>query len=323
LTKTVNNTTPAVLSNITFTISATNTGPDPATGVVVTENLPSGFTYVSSTTNPNTTTYNNATGLWTIGNMAVNETVTLTITATVNLTGSYVNTAEITASLLIDPNSTPNNNNPAEDDQASVTIVPNFGNDPDPDPNPTPRQQTTTTVQPVVTGFLIPVTGFAPNKVTPLNADSKPVYQPTDLRIEIPTVNVNLPVVGVDFKKGNWDVSWLQDQAGWLAGTSYPTWSGNSVLTAHSVDNNGKPGAFSNLKYLAKGEYIFVYADGYRYTYQVVSNKLLQPTDASVLKHEEKSFITLITCDTYDEASGAYLLRTVVKAALVDVAALK
>jgi LPXTG-site transpeptidase (sortase) family protein len=132
-----------------------------------------------------------------------------------------------------------------------------------------------------------------------------------------------MPVVGVDFKKGNWDVSWLQNEAGWLSGTAYPTWNGNSVLTAHSVNKDGKPGVFANLKSIGVGEYIFVYSEGYRYTYKVVSNDLLQPTDFSVLKHEDKSFLTLITCDTYDEGTGAYLLRTVVRAELVDVAAVK
>ena len=40
---------------------------------------------------------------------------------------------------------------------------------------------------------------------------------------------------------------------------------------------------------------------------------------ASVMKHEDKSFLTLITCDTYDEKTGTYLHRVVIGAALVDV----
>jgi LPXTG-site transpeptidase (sortase) family protein len=171
--------------------------------------------------------------------------------------------------------------------------------------------------------FLIPVTGFAPDMVTKLDASSRPAYDPTSITIEIPVLKVKTSIVGVESKKGSWDVSWLQDQVGWLNGTAYPTWKGNSVLTAHVVNADGKPGVFSHLKSLGLGEYIFVYSSGYRYTYKVVSNTLVQPDDASVMKHEEKSFLTLITCDTYDEKTGTYLRRVVIGATLVDVHPIK
>jgi LPXTG-site transpeptidase (sortase) family protein len=106
---------------------------------------------------------------------------------------------------------------------------------------------------------------------------------------------------------------------GWLNGTAYPSWKGNSVLTAHVVGVDGRPGVFFRLKSLGIGEYIFLYGFGYRYTYQVVSNALVQPTDASVMGHEEKPFLTLITCDSYDEKTATYLRRVAVGAKLVDV----
>ncbi|QNK64746.1 DUF11 domain-containing protein [Pedobacter sp. PAMC26386] len=93
--KTVNNSTPAVGSNVVFTLLATNNGPSAGTGITVTDLLPAGYTYVSSTP-PVGTTYNNVTGLWTIGSLANTATSTLTITATVNATGPYGNTATIT-----------------------------------------------------------------------------------------------------------------------------------------------------------------------------------------------------------------------------------
>jgi sortase (surface protein transpeptidase) len=42
------------------------------------------------------------------------------------------------------------------------------------------------------------------------------------------------------------------------------------------------------------------------------------PGDKTVMKHEEKSYLTLITCDAYDEKTGAYLKRIAVRAVLVD-----
>jgi LPXTG-site transpeptidase (sortase) family protein len=172
-------------------------------------------------------------------------------------------------------------------------------------------------------GFLIPVTGFAPNTVTELNPASRVAYDSTDLTIKIPAIKVNTTIVGVQLKDGNWDVSWLQNKAGWLNGTAYPTWTGNSVLTAHSVYSNGQPGIFSNLKDLNAGEYIFVYSLGNRYTYKVISNKLVQPNDITVLQHEDKPYLTLITCNDYNEKTGTYLQRVAVRAVLIDVRAEK
>ncbi len=167
--------------------------------------------------------------------------------------------------------------------------------------------------------FLIPVTGFAPSVVTNLDVSSRPAYDETQLMLEIPVIKVKAPIVGVRLKDGNWDVSWLQNQVGWLNGTAYPTWTGNSILTAHVVNADGKPGVFTGLKALGVGEYIFLISSGYRYTYKVVSNAYVSPDDASVFKHEEKAFLTLITCDTYDEKTRTYLRRVAVHAALVDV----
>ena len=167
--------------------------------------------------------------------------------------------------------------------------------------------------------FLIPVTGFTPDFVTELSPSSRNVYNPTGLSIEIPVLSVKTSIEGVQLKNGNWDVSWLQNQVGWLNGTAYPTWMGNSVLMGHAVDAVGKPGVFSKLKSLNAGEYIFVYDLGYRYTYKVVSNEFVQPDDISILAHEEKAYLTLVTCANFDEKTATYLQRIVVRAVLVDV----
>ncbi len=101
--KTVNNTTPNVGDIVTFTITVTNMGPDDATGVEVTDNLPSGYTFVSAT--PSQGTFIG--GVWTIGNLPFPGTVTLLINATVNASGNYLNLAQITDSDQIDIDSDP------------------------------------------------------------------------------------------------------------------------------------------------------------------------------------------------------------------------
>jgi LPXTG-site transpeptidase (sortase) family protein len=108
IVKTVSSSTPPYLSNVIFTITATNNGPSAATGVQVTDLLPApALLYVSSTTS-GATTYSSLTGLWTIGAMANGATATLTITATVNTLGSATNTATKTAADQVDP--VPGNN---------------------------------------------------------------------------------------------------------------------------------------------------------------------------------------------------------------------
>ncbi|WP_334056460.1 isopeptide-forming domain-containing fimbrial protein [Polaribacter sp. P097] len=78
----VDNATPNVGQNVTFTINVTNNGPNDETNTSLTSLLPNGFAFVSAT--PSQGTYNDGSGLWTIGNITQNTTETLTIVATVN-----------------------------------------------------------------------------------------------------------------------------------------------------------------------------------------------------------------------------------------------
>ncbi len=92
---------------VTFTINVQNTGPDDATGVEVTDLLPSGFLYDSHVTMSGT--YNSGSGAWNIGTVTVGQTVTLTITATVNGSGDFTNLAEVTNANGQDDDSDVNN----------------------------------------------------------------------------------------------------------------------------------------------------------------------------------------------------------------------
>jgi uncharacterized repeat protein (TIGR01451 family)/gliding motility-associated-like protein len=97
--------TPSINSNVEFTLTATNNGPNHATGVKVTDLLTAGFRFVSAT--PSVGTYNSTTGIWNIGNLNLAATASLTINAIVNENGPHVNTATITG-VEGDPNLTNN-----------------------------------------------------------------------------------------------------------------------------------------------------------------------------------------------------------------------
>ncbi|MFT3705609.1 MAG: Ig-like domain-containing protein [Agriterribacter sp.] len=114
ITKTVNDTKPAINSSVTFTLTATNIGLGSALGVSVSDLLPSGYTYTSNTASTGTS-YNSSTGLWSIGTMASNGSATLSIVAKVNASGNYTNTAIISGTQT-DANTT--------NDTATVTTTP-------------------------------------------------------------------------------------------------------------------------------------------------------------------------------------------------------
>ncbi|HEV7902886.1 MAG TPA: DUF11 domain-containing protein [Pyrinomonadaceae bacterium] len=119
LTKTANNSAPLINQLVTFTLTVTNAGPTNTTGVTVRDLLPAGLSFVSATP---AAAYNNTTGVWTIGNLNSGSNSTLQIVARVTTSGAITNTAQVTASAVTDPDSTPNNNVAAEDDQASVLL---------------------------------------------------------------------------------------------------------------------------------------------------------------------------------------------------------
>ncbi len=113
VTQTADILAPALLSQVSFEIRAVNHGLSNAHGVRVDDLLPSGFSFISASAG--TGSYNNTTGVWTIGALNNGQEAVLTITANVNATGSYTNRAIISGSLF-----DPNNDN----DTTTLTLSP-------------------------------------------------------------------------------------------------------------------------------------------------------------------------------------------------------
>ncbi len=108
VTKSVDNASPGLGTNVVFTIIATNNGPSDAAGVQVNDLLPLGLTFVSGVASSGS--YVNATGVWTVGSLANGASATLTLTATVNRAQAQVNQATSTGQGGVD---TQGNNNTA------------------------------------------------------------------------------------------------------------------------------------------------------------------------------------------------------------------
>lgn len=169
---------------------------------------------------------------------------------------------------------------------------------------------------------VLPQTGFAPavKSFLPNQPADKAYHSMGELWLEIPRLDAKMPIVGVPPTSTGWDVSWLQNQAGWLQGTAFPTWAGNSVLTAHVYDVNGNIGPFGTLNTLRYGDRVIVHGWGQQYMYEVRSFRVVAPENVrSVMQHEEIPWVTLMTCKGYDEKTDSYENRLIVRAIQVEI----
>lgn len=120
LTKQVTSGPTYVGDSATFLVTVHNDGPDAAPDVVVRDLLPAELSLLSTT--PSAGDYDPDTGLWSVGTIPEGRSETLSVTATVNAP-TATNRAEVAFSGAADPDSTPGNGVPGEDDQAEATVT--------------------------------------------------------------------------------------------------------------------------------------------------------------------------------------------------------
>jgi uncharacterized repeat protein (TIGR01451 family) len=101
LTKAVSDPTPNVGDTITFTLTLSDSGPDSATNVTISDLLPTGLQFVSAS--PSQGSYNSATGTWAVGTVAAATPQTLRIQAKVVSPAAQTNTAAVSHSDQFDP----------------------------------------------------------------------------------------------------------------------------------------------------------------------------------------------------------------------------
>jgi uncharacterized repeat protein (TIGR01451 family) len=106
LSASVDNAMPAVGDTVTFLVGLGSLGPDTATNVTVANPIPVGLTLVLA--HPSQGDYSPSTGIWQLGTVTNLDFPTLSLQTLVVGTGEAFNTATITHSDQIDPNSTNN-----------------------------------------------------------------------------------------------------------------------------------------------------------------------------------------------------------------------
>ncbi len=288
---------------ITWTLEVTNNGNADALDVVVTDNMPSFVDILGVQVTPDegqVITIVNKVVTLELGTVSPGEVYTIVITTRVNDLGQSPggeNNVVVTTTSL-DEDITNNV------DDFFVVIVE------EPEANEEPIAEE------------LPDAGFAPNRVTflPPQPESLRYFSYSDMWLEIPKLNVSIPIVGVPLTENGWDVSWLGGNAGYLNGTAFPTWAGNTGITAHTILPNGLDGPFAHLDQLVWGDKVVIHAWGLRYVYEVRFVRQVSPqSTGTVLGHEILDWVTLITCDFYDEVLRQYLTRVVAQAVLVSV----
>jgi large repetitive protein len=317
--KSVDNSHPLPGNVVTFTLVIANDGPgtnSDAFDVVINDRVPNGLTYVPGSlvfggVIPTSWSDLNApllTATWDTLPIGASATITFQTTVHLGHGGGATNTAAVEWSSL--PGDFGDPQSPYNGYSTERYYDPN---------DPVNIYGTSSSARVQVPA--LPDTGFAPGRVTslPQQPAEKPYASLDKLRLQIPAIGVNIPIVGVPASAESWDLTWLSNEAGYLEGTAYPTWNGNSGITAHVYDANGSPGPFVNLNKLKWGDQAIIEMNGRKYVYEVRENIKTFAGDLSVLRHEEQPWLTLITCQGFNEQTGKYIWRVAVRAVLVRV----
>lgn len=160
-------------------------------------------------------------------------------------------------------------------------------------------------------------------EIPPLNME---IYPP-DMRIVIPRINQNVPVVGVkneNLVARKWDEleadiqKALRNGVIHYPGTALPGDNGNVVITGHSSYYAWDAGRFKDVFALLHdvkiGDKIVVYFNQKKFVYEINKIKVVLPKDVDVLGPSQTEQLTLITCTPI----GTNLKRLIVTAKLIE-----
>jgi sortase A len=141
-----------------------------------------------------------------------------------------------------------------------------------------------------------------------------------DNTIYIPRIKTKAPVIWDVSAGGNLNddlLKALQKGVARYPKTALPDQVGNVFLTGHSSNYWWDPGhyktIFALLNRLVVGDTIYIKYQGTLYTYKVNGQKVVKPTETSVLNPTSKPTLSLMTCTP----TGTSLYRRIVTADLV------
>jgi len=138
-----------------------------------------------------------------------------------------------------------------------------------------------------------------PGNKNPIKIDSKLTISksknPEPVRIVIPNINIDLPVVEAKVIYGYWEVS--QNSASHGIGSANPNEKGNIVIFAHA-----RSGLFYNLRDVKKDDNIYLFTKDAWKKYVVKQITSVYPNQTETVAPTKEETLTLYTCTGfYDE----------------------
>ena len=138
-------------------------------------------------------------------------------------------------------------------------------------------------------------------------------------RLLIPQLNVDETIVTVTIVDGEWDISGLDSQVGWLTTTGQqPGADWAMAFVGHVSLQNGTSGPFGYLWRLREGAEIILQADATQYVYTLTEKRAVGPDAVKELYIPDGDQIVLMTCDNWDLVNWRYTERLLVLAQLVE-----
>lgn len=136
------------------------------------------------------------------------------------------------------------------------------------------------------------------------NKDNFPSFISSLKRDTIPNYgefNLTIPKLKIEGEKVKIDSNDLSNNLAHLPGSALPGERGNVFISGHSALSvlfSLKKAVFGSLSDLKKGDEIDIEAGGLNYKYEVLSLKVIDPTDTSVINPPDKQdrYISLMTC---------------------------
>ncbi len=136
----------------------------------------------------------------------------------------------------------------------------------------------------------------APAAAEPIKIDRQLLNGPTQshppVRVVIPSLNLDLPVVVAKVVGGYWELS--EKSASYGAGSGYPGAGGNVVIFAHA-----REGLFLPLRQVQKDMIVYVLTDTTWHSYKVVDVKLVDPSQVETILPASNERLTLFTCSGF------------------------
>ncbi|MHB8752654.1 MAG: sortase [Aggregatilineales bacterium] len=139
-------------------------------------------------------------------------------------------------------------------------------------------------------------------------------------RIIFPATGTIAPIVEAMRAGDSWEMRYLGNSVGHLAGTSWlDDPGGNIALAGHIEDAQGEPGPFAHLSQAKIGD-VVILQEGQRLIYYRVTTVVRAASDdIRYVSQDGHHRVTLITCADWDASTARYLSRLVVVAVPVNI----